>query len=100
MEKRCARCGLRWSPDIEWHSLCGEGENGCAQAVDLYGSGKLWVAVGTLINGEWTVEEMKDLSDSPAFFDFVDELLREKDMDTRRNWILKHAKRIAKESEK
>ena len=91
----CARCNNKFSPDQKYFVLCRE----CYEEVGIYAdptSSKMWGAVSTLINTKLTHHDLKVLADSTAFCKFVSEVLVEKDIDTRREWLLQEANKVLK----
>jgi len=90
----CARCNNKFSPDQKYFVLCRE----CYEEVGLYGdptSSKMWGAVSTLINTKLTHHDLKEIADSAAFPNFVREVLREKDLDTK----IEYLKKLIKEAQ-
>ena len=75
----CARCGKRFDPNQNYHSLCGECSDEVGISYDADNS-KFWKMASTWMNNKWTYEEMKELADSAAGQQIVKDILGSMDL--------------------
>lgn len=90
--KRCI-CGKRFEPDEDFHYLCGDCWDERGRLGDIDSPLPL---ISKLGNGRWTREELEEISDSPLWQKFTEEVIDEMDLVMRAKWILKLAERHIK----
>lgn len=99
MAKKCARCGNPFDPTFDFHYLCGRYDHNCSEDSGVVFTDPIsiqpWKGVSLLINWKGSTEEVKELADSPALFDFLEELLDHKDLDTKINWLKKQIHKLS-----
>jgi hypothetical protein len=86
-------CGKSFSPDEDFHYLCGDcwDERGRLGDVD-----SPLPLVSKLGNGKWTREELEEISDSPLWQRWTEEVLDEMDFKMRRKLLWKWVQRWCK----
>jgi hypothetical protein len=97
MRKFCANCFCVFEPDPEFYALCGKDDNDCWNKVGRPGdeiAAKMWYACGTLVNLPLDSVDFELLSDSPAMLRFMEKMLEFKDLEMRRLWLTKEARKI------
>lgn len=90
---------IRFTPEEEHFVLCGIGENECYQEVSCYGdptAARFWRMVSQFVNGDWTAEELKELSDSVAGQEILKMILGSMNYEMRLKLLQREVKELAK----